>query len=288
MSRSMKTILAAVSILVLSGACVSSLLPSSSPDAVSTIVAATMQAISTLSTQTSIPPTLSASATAVVPTSTPLAPTLPVIGPTASSLSATRINFLTGATTGVASAPIQAGQVQYYVARAEQGQPMLVSVDSLNQDVTLSIKTQGGTSLLNSSSHQTTWQGTLPQTEDYYLTIYGGASTENFTLTVTLASRIKFPEGMYSTQVSGKTVAGYSVAYTVFAIKNQKMTVNLNGVGSDGALTIYGYSDGQPYLHSVTEQTSFTFQLPATQDYIIEVVPRAGQVIQYTLTVKIQ
>ena len=165
---------------------------------------------------------------------------------------------------------------------------MLVSVDSLNQDITLSIKTQGGTSLLNASSHQTTWQGTLPQTEDYYLTIYGGASPENFTLTVTLVSRIKFAEGMFSAHVSGKTVAGYIVAYTVFAIKNQKMTVNLDGVGSDGALTIYGYSDGQPYLRSVTEQTSFTFQLPATQDYIIEVVPRAGQVIQYTLTVKIQ
>jgi len=281
MSRLVKIALAASSVFVLTAACLSSLVPANSPDSVATIVAATMQAFTPLPTQTPLPPTATVPATAISPTLTTVPPTLPLS-------TATRINFLTGATTGVASAPIQPGQVQTYIANAQQGQPMIVSVNSLNQDVTLSVKTQGGTSLLSASAHQTTWQGTLPQTEDYYLSIYGGATTENFTLTVTLASRIKFAEGTYSAHVSGKTVAGYNVAYTVFAIKDQKMTVILDGVDDDGALTIYGYSDGQPYLRSVTEQTNFTFKLPATQDYIIQVVPRAGKVIAYSLTVKIQ
>jgi hypothetical protein len=36
------------------------------------------------------------------------------------------------------------------------------------------------------------------------------------------------------------------------------------------------------------EQTSFNLKLPATQDYIIEVVPKAGQVVSYTLQVIIK
>ena len=165
---------------------------------------------------------------------------------------------------------------------------MIVMVNSLNNDVTLSVRTKGGTSMLNAAAHQITWQGMLPKTEDYYLGIYGGASNENFTLTVEIPFRIKFLPDSSSASLSGQTVAGYNVAYTVLAIKSQKMTVNLNGVADNAALTIYGYSDGQPYLRSVTEQTSFTFKLPATQDYIIEVVPRAGQVVNYTLEVIIK
>lgn len=66
------------------------------------------------------------------------------------------------------------------------------------------------------------------------------------------------------------------------------MTVNLNSPGNSALLSIYGYTDGQPYVRSVTGQTSFTFKLPATQDYIIQVVPLAGQVVNYDMNVVIQ
>jgi hypothetical protein len=51
---------------------------------------------------------------------------------------------------------------------------------------------------------------------------------------------------------------------------------------------MYGYQDGQPYLRYVVEQTAFDMTLPATQDYIIQVVPRAGAVADYDLTVEIK
>ena len=142
--------------------------------------------------------------------------------------------------------------------------------------------------MLGAVAHQSTWQGTLPQTEDYYVSVHGGASTENFTLTVTIPSRIKFAEGAVLAKVSGKTVGGYNVIYTVFAIKGQQMTVDLSNLSGDAALTIYGFTDGQPYVRSVTEQTHFSFELPATQDYIIEVVPRAGSVVSFLMAVKIE
>ncbi len=264
--------------LILTIACVGSSVPTTSPSGIETIVAATMQAITPAASPTA---QLSPSA---LPTAT-TAPTFPAVADTAAP-AATRINFLTNATTGVVTAPIQPGQSIFYVLQASQAQPMIVRVDSLNNDITLSVKTQGGTSLLSAGSRSSSWQGTLPQTEDYYIGVFGGGSTENFTLTIEIPSRIKFAAGTVAATVRGQTVAGYSVAYTVFAIKGQKMTVNLNGVGSDGALTIYGFVDGQPYVRSVTGQTSFTFKLPSTQDYVIEVVPWAGKVITYSLVVK--
>jgi hypothetical protein len=273
-------------ILIATAACAGSAVPSTSPDAVSTIVAATMRAITPAATETAVPPT--PSLPTVGPSISPVPPTRQSAGPTVVVPGATRIDFLTGATTGIVSAPIQAGGTQNYVLQALQGQPMLVNVDSLNQDVTLSIKTQGGTSMLNASAHQSTWQGTLPQTEDYYLTVHGGGSSENFTLSVTIPSRIKFAEGAISAKASGKSVAGYNVAYTVFAAKGQKMTVILENLSGDAALTIYGFTDGQPYVNTMSAQTSFTFKLPATQDYIIEVVPKAGSVVNFLMDVQIQ
>ena len=72
---------------------------------------------------------------------------------------------------------------------------MIVMVNSLNNDVTLSVKTQGGTSMLSQTSHLTSWETMLPQTEDYYIGVYGGAAVENYTLTV------EFPPKSNSNQV---------------------------------------------------------------------------------------
>ncbi len=271
-----------LAVLMSTAACLGSALPTAVPNAVDTIVAATMRAITPPPTAT--PP---ATATSLV-TPTFVIPTLPPVGSTSVPPAATRLNFLANATTGVVSGPIQPGQVQYFVLNASQGQPMIVMANSLNNDVTLSVRTKGGTTMLNPASHQTSWQSMLPKTEDYYIGVYGGATTENYTLTVVIPSRIKFLPNAVSATLSGKTVAGYNVAYTVLALKGQTMTVYLSGAGADAALTVYGYTDGQPYLRAALEQTTFTKKLPATQDYIIEVVPLSGKVLNYTLDVIIK
>jgi hypothetical protein len=128
----------------------------------------------------------------------------------------------------------------------------------------------------------------LPITEDYFIGIYGGATTENFTLSVEIPSRIQIPQGADKDILTGQTVAGYNVDYVAFAIQAQVMSLELNSQGNSAALTVWGFSDGQPYLRSVTGQTSFSMKLPSTQDYIIEVVPKAGAVVNYTLVIRIQ
>ncbi len=222
---------------------------------------------------------------------TPIPPTLPIspsATPAVSVPLAMRITFLNGATVGVVNAPIQAGQSQNYVLQAFRAQPMFVFVGSPNNDVTVSIKMQDGTTILSAAARQTSWQGSLPQTEDYYLTIHGGGVSENFSLTVTVPSRIQFASGADFATVSGKTVAGYDLSYAVFAAKGQDMSVDLKDLSSKASLSIYGFTDGQRYLRSEKGQTSFEFVLPATQDYVIVVVPVSGSVVSFTMTVKIQ
>ncbi len=276
----------AILVLVATLACVGSAVPTTSPGAVSTIVVQTMEAIARNATPTPAQPTIAPPTPQPAGASQP--PTLPASAPTVAVPAATRISFLTDATAGVVSGPIGPGETQTYVLQAFQAQPMLVEVNSLNNDVTISMRTQGGTNMLSASAQQSTWVGTLPQTEDYYLTVHGGATTENFTLTVTIPSRIKFGQGATSAKVTGKTTGGYDVTYTVFAIKDQKMSVDLSNLSGEAALTIYGFTDGQPYVRSATGKTTFSFVLPATQDYIIQVVPQAGSVVSYLMTVKIQ
>ena len=251
---------------------------------VATVVAATIQAL-TAQAPTPLPPTTIPPTAALLSTAVP---TFPLVQPTQILPEATRINFLTGATTGSVTGTIQPGETKTYVLEASQGQPMIVMTNSLNNDVTMSIKTQGGTAILGAASKLSNWQGTLPATGDYYISIYGGTVAENFTLIVEIPARIKFAPGADSAIVSGKTVGGNNVTYTLFASAGQTMKVDLNGTGGNAALTIYGFGDGEPYVRSVAGVTTFNFRLPLTQDYIIEVVPMAGQVVNYTLVINIK
>lgn len=289
-----------VLLALVSTACTLSLVPQPTDEPnIATMIAGTMAALGTQVTDTAAPtsisfPTLSPTELpAPSPYPTLLAPsampTLPAVQPTVAVPNATRISFLNGATAAVVTAPIQAGATQNYVLRALQGQPMIVNVGSLHNDVLLGLKTQGGTTIQAVSAGQTTWQGSLPQTEDYYLTLRGGASNENFTLNISIPSRIQFAQGADSAKVTGKTVAGYDVSYVLFAIKGQKMTVDLYPISGTTALSIWGFSDGQPYVNANMQQTThFVFTLPNSQDYIIQVVPQAGSVASYQLVVKIQ
>jgi LysM repeat protein len=201
---------------------------------------------------------------------------------------ASRLHFLTGATTLDAAYPLPAGQTQSYVLGAAQGQLMRVDVTSDNGDVTFSLAAPGGAALVSASEKRSAWQGKLPATGDYALALYGGAAAQNVHLTLTIAARIQFARGADKITLFGKTVGGYAVTYAAWARQGQVLTVEVSGAGANAALTVRGFADGQTYLSDMMEQTSFSLTLPATQEYIIMVVPRAGAVINYTLTVKIK
>ncbi len=249
----------------------------------------TLQAISS-----AVAPTLTSA-----PTLTPFVPTaelatsappttIPTHTPSFSLPGAARITFAPGATYGSARGSIGPNQTENYVLQAGQGQPLLVTVSSQDNDVTMSITTASGTALLPASQARSSWQGTLPSTQNYYIQIIGGNSEENYALSVSIPSRIEFAAGAVSATVSGQTVNGNITSYVVAAQAGQTMDVVLTPEPNAAALTVWGFSDGQPYLRSQAGSTTFNMQLPSTQDYIIDVVPQAGQEVNFTLMVEIR
>lgn len=200
-----------------------------------------------------------------------------------------RIQFATGATSGIQEGQIGAGQSLRFLVGAAANQPLIVSVDSRDQDVKFSVTgVTDGKVLLSRAENLSSWQTMLTTTQDYLIELYGGASTENFTLNIITPARIHFAEGAISEIDHGSTAGGYTVAYVLHARKGQKLKLTLDAPKGNAVLSMYGYEDGQPYLRYVVEQTSFEFTLPATQEYIIQVVPRGGEVAEYTLTVEVK
>ena len=283
-----KFALTLIALVVLTAAC-GGISDESTPEELERIVAETMQAF-----PTEFPPTMTP-----LPTATLMPPTWPpptAIPPTATSLpaptpilpAASRINFAPGATYGTTQGTISAGGTMNYVLKAQLGQPMMASVSSRNNDVTMAIIAQDGVTLLPASQEWSSWQGSLPDTQDYYFQIIGGSETENFTLWVSIPSRIQFSPGAVSATVSGSTVDGYIASYVVAAQGGQTMDIRLTPNPNVAALTVWGFSDGQPYMRAQMGSTTFNMQLPSTQDYIIDVVPQGGQEVEFTMKVEIR
>ncbi|HEY2979738.1 MAG TPA: hypothetical protein VGJ22_01040, partial [Anaerolineales bacterium] len=123
---------------------------------------------------------------------------------------------------------------------------------------------------------------------DYYFGLTGGGSAQNFTLNLIIAARIQFGAGQTKVTLSGQTVGGYAVTYVARASAGQKMDVEVDTSPDVAALTIWGFTDGQPYARAQNGVTDFSMTLPSTQDYIIEVVPQGGQVVNFKVSVRIK
>ncbi len=230
-------------------------------------------------TATTIPPTPEPP-TAIPPTSVPAPTSIP---------GAVRINFAAGATAGIVNGELQPGEVQNFLVGASAGQPLMVSTGSYNNDVTFSvIGAKDGKTLLDASQKLTSWQTMLTETQDYLIRVYAGASAENFTLNVITPARINFAPGAVSATETGTTPGGLVVSYILRASANQQMDITLDAPNMSALLSVYGYQDGQPYLRSAAGSQTFSMKLPATQDYVIQVVPNAGQVANYSMNITVK
>jgi hypothetical protein len=203
------------------------------------------------------------------------------IGPTAGN-----IVMADGTTAAEVQGSIQPGQVMTYTLNAGQSQPMMLIMNSPNNDVTLGVYEPNGNMLLNPANKWTRWQGLLPQTEPYKIQVIGGATAENYTLTAKVPQLVNFPTGTSSTTLNGTTVNGYVFSYALGCNANQTMTVSLNVPSSTAYIDIFGLSTGT-LLSSAAKVNTWTGVLPQTQDYVIEVVPNNGQVVNYSLTVSV-
>ena len=244
-----------------------------------------------INTPTALPATATAvSPTAVPPTTVPptstFVPTPTVIPVTSGTV---RIDFAAGTTSTDVVGELQPGQMQDFVVGAMSQQPLMVSTNSFHNDVTFSVKgLKDGKILLAASEKLSSWQTMLTVTQDYMIRVIAGATTEKFTLNVNLPARISFAAGAISVKETGKTVGGRVVSYILRADANQTMNIALDALNTSALLSVYGFQDGQPYLRSAVGSQTFNMKLPATEDYVIQVVPNAGQEANYSLNITIK
>jgi len=152
---------------------------------------ATTAAVVAEPTKTSVPPTPVVVTETVPPTPLPPTPVPPTpvpptpAPPTAAPLpQAIRIQFAAGGTSAVIDGEVEAGQTVYYVLKASATQTMSLKVSSPNGDVYLYVFGADSQVYLASSAQQTTWSGTLPKTQDYYIGLTAGNGKTSYTLTV--------------------------------------------------------------------------------------------------------
>jgi hypothetical protein len=195
------------------------------------------------------------------------------------------IVFASGTTAAVEKGTIQPNQVRAYTLSAGQYQPMILLVYSPNNDVYLGVTEPDGSKLLDPAKKYTNWQWLLPKTEVYTIQLYGGATSEDYTLTTKVAQIVTFPSGATTVMLNGSTPKGYVFSYALACQANQVMTVSLNVPATTAYLDVFGLATGT-LLSASAKATSWTGTLPSTQDYIIEVIPVGGEV-NYSLKVTV-
>jgi len=244
---------------------------------------------SQLAATPTLPPTFTPPApldTATPPpvTLVPTATVSPIASPSATP-AAVNIVFAAGTTAAVEQGAIQPNQVHAYTLSAGQNQPMILILNSPNNDVYLGVTEPDETKLLDPAKKYTNWQWLLPKTELYTIQVYGGVTGEDYTLTAKVAQIVTFPSGATTITLSGSTPNGYVISYALACQANQVMTVSINVPATTAYLDVFGLATG-PLLSSSAKATSWSGTLPSTQDYIIEVIPVGGQV-SYSLTVSV-
>jgi catechol 2,3-dioxygenase-like lactoylglutathione lyase family enzyme len=167
---------------------------------------------------------------------------------------------------------------------AGQAQPLTLIMDSPYNDVTLGVFEANNNILLDPARKLRAWQTVLPATEQYTIQVIGGATTENFTLTVKLPLVVNFASGASSTTLNGTTVNGYLFSYALNCAAGQTMNASLNVPASIATIDIYGISSGV-LVDAAAGYASWSGVLPQTQDYVIEVVPANNHVVNFSLTV---
>jgi len=222
------------------------------------------------SAATEVPqPTDVPQATAVPATQTPAPTTAATAVPVPAG---TRLSMGKGRTVVYVSSSVAAGGSKASLVGAGAGQFMMVNISSANQSLYLQIQAPDGSTLVSPADQKIYWQGTLPADGDYVVAVVSTNGAGDFEMSVTIPARVVFASGAITTSVNATIGARDITTFLMRALQGQNLSVKIISTVGDVYLTIYGLQDGNPYVRSVTGQTSYSFTLPSTQDYVIQCV----------------
>jgi hypothetical protein len=206
----------------------------------------------------------------------PLKPSLPPSG-------AQRIQFAPGATSATVQGQLSAGGSQKYVLRLLAHQLLEVNVFP-EQGVDLSVRGANGAVLKPTGLPP--FRGYVATAQDYYLTVTAEGAAVSYTVQVIVPARISFAPGGTSGTVQGVLAPQTQGHYIVGALNGQTLNVVTHASQGEVVLVIYGV-DGDVLISDHAGATSFTGNLPSTEDYLIDVLSVGSQPAVFRMTVTI-
>lgn len=202
--------------------------------------------------------------------------------------SLTRVFFDTGATSAEIDGKVNANESKEYVLNALKGQVLIAEISSEDPG-SVSLMDLNGKPLPSTvvSDDGTFAWSLLPASQDYIVEVTAGSHTMDYSLTITIPSRITFKQGATSATVKGVVTTLNTVSYVLRAMKNQTMTVKVSSSHGTLVLNIYGLDDEDTLVSASANKSSWSGKLPANQDYVVEVVPHIGAAT-FTLDITIK
>ena len=209
-----------------------------------------------------------------------------------------RIEFEPGTTSTVIENSLVRGTQDRYILRAQEGQTMRVSIASLEANAVFSVEAIDG-ALHGGGPEQDpdVWEGVLPATNDYVITVGAIRGNATYRLEVSISplsgntpgpsdpQRISFDVGESHALLEGKLPADGKAAYVLRAMENQVMAVTLRASAPDTTLRVQE-QDGTLLVERVGADSYWVDEfLPGTQDYTVTV--EAGSESTYQLLVAV-
>ena len=198
------------------------------------------------------------------------------------------IMFGMGETSAVVSGYVPAGGVVSYNLYAFANQNFLVLLSSDSGTSVLSITDVYGNVFLDRNQRQTSHNMYLPRTATYYVNVYSTGYAENFTLQVFIPARVTIPVGQTSVAYNGSIGPYGVVGYTAYMYAGQTARIDdYSGPQPTSFLRVSGLQTGVVYMDYTAYSPSWYSVVPATQDYLIEVIS-INQPSNYRLTVDVR
>jgi ribosomal protein S11 len=219
-----------------------------------------------------------------------------------------RINFAPGGTSATVVGQVDGTSLDTYLLNARANQYMQVSVTSASGNVYLTVVSPFGSPLARAQAGAQSYAGTLPENGDYTLQVSAPSGTPltSYSLTVSVTgtgqptqpapppqpvagptTRINFPPGGTSAQVTGQ-VGGFVVNYyLVNAQAGQQMQASVTSPGNNVFMTVAAPS-GAILASAPAGAKSYSGTLPESGDYTLRIstIP-GGALTNYTVSVSI-
>lgn len=217
---------------------------------------------------------------------------------TGSETNPTRIRFPSGGVAATVTGTATFPNRFCYVAGAQAGQQMSVTLTSPGQAANFLVKAvnagvNGGVPLKRLENEDRSWSGVLPASGDYLICVAVASGSTTYSLTLSLPlltatpaptpavttmpapapTRVQFPSGATAVTLNGSVTAPNQVCYVLKALAGQEMTVSITSAGNAANFLVsavdIGAIGGFPLKRLENEARSWTGPLPATTDYLI-------------------